>query len=77
MLAELVKCSTAAPASQDPEDSDKEDVEEAGDETDDISYLYKCAEQLKTSLLSFDCQKQMRDLSYASLMLHTHKDISM
>ena len=77
IFAEPAAGFTTTPASQDLEDPNDEDTEEAGDETDDISHLYECTEQLKTSSLSSDRQKQMRDLSYASLMLHTHKDISM
>lgn len=81
MLVEPAAGATERPASQDDnedfEDSNEEDVENTIDETDDISYLYKCAEQLETSPLSFDHQKRMKDLSYASIMLHTHKDINM
>jgi len=80
MLAEPTTNPTAMPASQDNEDTedfDEEDAEEAVDETDGIGYLYECTEQLKTSSLSSDHQKQIKDLSYASIMLHTHKDISM
>ena len=56
---------------------DNADAEELTSETDAISYLYECTEQLKTSTLSPNHQKQIRDLSYASLMLYMHKDISM
>jgi len=49
----------------------------AVDETDSIGYLYECAESLGSSSLSSDRQKQVRDLSYASIALHTHKDINM
>ena len=61
------------------EDEDLEDFDEenaaAVDETDSISYLYECAESLGTSSLLSNRQKQVRDLSYASIALHTHKDI--
>ena len=81
MLAEPTIVTTTTPASQDENDdfndSDEEDTEDVINETDGISYLYECAEQLKTSSLSFDRQKQVKDLSYASVMLYTHKDISL
>jgi len=77
MLTELETGPTTMSVSQDIGDFDEADAEEEDDETDDVSYLYECVEQLKTSSLSSDRQKQMRDLSYASLMLHTHKDMSM
>lgn len=77
MLAEPTTDPTAMPASQDNGDLEDEDEEEAIDDSDHISYLYECAEQLKKSSLSFDRRKQMEDLSYASITLQTHKDISM
>jgi hypothetical protein len=81
MLAKPATGPAMTPASQDNdedlEDFDAEDAEDTFDETDGISYLYECAEELKASSLSFDRQKQMKDLSYASIMLHTHKDVTM
>ena len=80
MLAESANGSTTALAPQDnedPDDTDEDNSEGAIDETDGINYLYECIEQLKTSSLSPDHQKQMKDLSYVSIMLHTHKDVSM
>ena len=80
MFTEPATHPTTMPASQDDNDLndfDEEDTEEAADETDDIGYLYECTEQLKMSSLSSDHRKQMKDLSYVSIMLHTHKDITM
>lgn len=81
MLAEPVTDPTAMPTSQDKdkdlEDFDEDGTEEVIDETDGIDYLYECTERLETSSLSSDRQRQLKDLSYASIMLHTHKDISM
>jgi len=80
VLAQPTAGPTITPVSQedkDLEDFVEDDLEEIIDETDDISYLYECTEQLKTSSLSSDRQKQMKDLSYASIMLHTHKDVNM
>jgi hypothetical protein len=81
MLAEPVTDPTATPTSQDKdkdlEDFDEDGTEEVIDETDGIDYLYECTERLETSSLSSDHQQQLKDLSYASIMLHTHKDISM
>lgn len=54
-----------------------EDSTEVLDETDYVGYLYECAEQLKESSLSSTRRKELRDLSYASITLHTHKDITM
>jgi hypothetical protein len=81
MLAEPVTDPTAMPTSQgedrDLDDFDEDGTEEAIDKTDGINYLYDCAEQLEMSSLSSDRQQQLKDLSYASIMLHTHKDMCM
>jgi hypothetical protein len=79
-LAEPATHSTTVPIFQgdtNAEDLDEDDTEEAIDETDGINYLYECAEWLGKSSLSSDRRKQVEDLSHASVMLHTHKDMYM
>ena len=49
--------------------------EETIDEATKINYLYECAEMLEGSQISPDRQRVMKDLSYASVMLHMHQDI--
>ena len=80
MLTESAMHSTTVPTSQgdtSTEGLDEDDADGAIDETDSISYLYECAERLRKSSLSSSRQKQVKDLSHASIMLHTHQDIYM
>ena len=70
---------TTVPAMQEDielQDLDEDSVE-ALDETDKVGYLYECAEQLKASSLSSTRKKKLKDLSYASITLHAHKDMTM
>lgn len=59
------------------------DLEEECNDEDDmdsgaaISHLYDCVENLGQSTLSSDRRDQIRDLSYASIMLSAHRDIEM
>lgn len=69
----------ATPWEQVDEFYDDNDIEngseEAIDEVAEISYLYECAETLNGSSLSAERQRVMKDLSYASVVLHTHQEI--
>ena len=61
----------------DDDDDNDSDGEEVVDEAAEIGYLYECAEMLEGSSVSRDHQRLMKDLSYASVMLHTHQDLDM
>ena len=47
------------------------------DDAAEISHLYECAETLEGSSISPNHQRQMKDLSYASVILHTRQDMDM
>lgn len=67
---------TATPLEQADEPNDYDsDSEETIDDAAEISYLYKCAELLEGSSISPDHQRVVKDLSYASVMLHAHQDL--
>jgi len=42
-----------------------------------INHLYDCVENLGRSTLSSNCQDQIKDLSYALVMLSVHQDVEM
>lgn len=54
-----------------------EDGEEAFDEAAEISHLYEYAEALEGSSISPDHQRLVKDLSYASVLLHTRQDMDL
>lgn len=66
-------------ASADDEDltEDESDSESEMNDGVEISHLYDYVENLGKSTLSSDCQDQMRNLSYGSIMLSVHQDIEM
>ena len=68
---------TPAAMAQEPVDEPEEEDDEVFDDTDEISYLYECVEALEGSSLSSERQKLMKDLSYTSVILHTHQDTDM
>jgi hypothetical protein len=57
------------------DEDDEDDV--VIDDAAEISHLYECAETLEGSSASPDCERQMRDLSYTSVMLHTRQEMDM
>jgi len=59
----------------DDNDDNDDNSEEAIDEVAEIGYLYECAEMLECSSISTDRQRVMKDLSYASVILHAQQEI--
>lgn len=52
-----------------------DDEEEEFDEATKINYLYEYAEALEGSFLSLNHQRAANDLTYASILLHTHEEL--
>jgi len=68
------------PTNEDDVDEDEYDEFAGEDDMSDgvgINHLYDCVENLGRSTLSSDRQDQIKDLSYASVMLSVHQDVEM